>query len=447
MQLKIIQLVSVITTEMNRYLLLAFILLAMGLGKLNAQNSITLKECYDKAYASAPISADKEIYNQIWQVKDKNLSKGWLPTLDANGSFVYNSSVMDLSEVMGSLPIPGISNLIKPLPNEQYKITLDINQTIYDGGSVKSAKAVERAEHIINEKQTEVDLYKLRSQINTYYFSVLLIDRQKGLLQNHLEIIDKRIASLSSAHESGMLLQSDIDVLTCEKIKIEQQVAENTMQKDLLLKLLSSLIGVDIDSSTEILMPETEAELSVEMLRPELQVFDLRKEQLNASIKLLESKKRPKAFGFATVGYGNPPGSNFFKDEFAPFYIVGAGVKWNIFDWNKVRNDKQIVLLQQKMIESRKTDLTDNLERLIDAKSTEILNLESLIVADRQLIELRRRISLTAESQYKNGAITATEYLNELNSEKQTLINHEIHSINLAKSKIEFYNICGKEII
>ncbi|MFA5647585.1 MAG: TolC family protein [Bacteroidales bacterium] len=432
---------------MNRYLLLAFILLAMGLGKLNAQNSITLKECYDKAYASAPISADKEIYNQIWQVKDKNLSKGWLPTLDANGSFVYNSSVMDLSEVMGSLPIPGISNLIKPLPNEQYKITLDINQTIYDGGSVKSAKAVERAEHIINEKQTEVDLYKLRSQINTYYFSVLLIDRQKGLLQNHLEIIDKRIASLSSAHESGMLLQSDIDVLTCEKIKIEQQVAENTMQKDLLLKLLSSLIGVDIDSSTEILMPETEAELSVEMLRPELQVFDLRKEQLNASIKLLESKKRPKAFGFATVGYGNPPGSNFFKDEFAPFYIVGAGVKWNIFDWNKVRNDKQIVLLQQKMIESRKTDLTDNLERLIDAKSTEILNLESLIVADRQLIELRRRISLTAESQYKNGAITATEYLNELNSEKQTLINHEIHSINLAKSKIEFYNICGKEII
>lgn len=447
MQLKIIQLVSVITTEMNRYLLLAFILIVLGWGKLNAQNSITLKECYDKAYASAPISADKEIYNQIWQVKDKNLSKGWLPTLDANGSFVYNSSVMDLSEVMGSLPIPEISNLIKPLPNEQYKITLDINQTIYDGGSVKSAKAVERAEHIINEKQAEVDLYKLRSQINTYYFSVLLIDRQKGLLQNHLEIIDKRIASLSSAHESGMLLQSDIDVLTCEKIKIEQQVAENTMQKDLLLKLLSSLIGVDIDSSTEILMPETEAELSVEMLRPELQVFDLRKEQLNASIKLLESKKRPKAFGFATVGYGNPPGSNFFKDEFAPFYIVGAGVKWNIFDWNKVRNDKQIVLLQQKMIESRKTDLTDNLERLIDAKSTEILNLESLIVADRQLIELRRRISLTAESQYKNGAITATEYLNELNSEKQTLINHEIHSINLAKAKIEFYNICGKEII
>lgn len=446
MQLKINRLVSVKTLKMNKHIVLFFILMLINGGKLNAQNSITLRECYDKAYASAPISSDKEIYNQIWQVKDKNLSKGWLPTLDANGSFVYNSSVMDLSEVMGSLPIPGIANLIKPLPNEQYKITLDVNQTIYDGGVVKSAKSVERAELIINEKQTEVDLYKLRSQINSYYFNLLLIDRQKGLLQNYLEIIGKRIASLSSAHESGMLLQSDIDVLTYERIKVEQQIFENTMQKSLLLKLLSSLIGVDIDSSTEILMPETEAELSVVMLRPELQIFDLRKEQLNASIKLLESKKRPKAFGFASVGYGNPPGSNFFKDEFAPFYIVGAGVKWNIFDWNKARNDKQIVLLQQKIIESRKSDLTDNLERLIDAKSTEIQNLESLIAADKELIELRRRITLAAESQYKNGAITATEYLSELNSEKQTLINHEIHSINLAKARVEFYNICGKEI-
>ncbi|MDD2278586.1 MAG: TolC family protein [Bacteroidales bacterium] len=431
---------------MNIQKLTFLVLIAIGVGQLKAQNSISLKECYDKAYASTPIASEKELYNQIWQVKDKNLSKGWLPTLDANGSFVYNSSVMDLSEVMGSLPIPGIANQIKPLPHEQYKITLDINQTIYDGGAVKSARAIEKAEHIINEKQIEVDLYKLRSQINTYYFNLLLIDRQRVLFQNYLEIIGKRIASLGSAHESGMLLQSDIDVLTCEKIKIEQQIAENAIQKNSLLKILSSLIGIDIDGSVEFTIPETETEITAEMQRPELQIFDLRKEQLNATMKLADSKRRPKAFGFATAGYGNPPGSNFFKDEFAPFYMVGAGVKWNIFDWNKAKNEKQVIILQQNIIESRKVDLTDNLERLLDAKSSEIQSLESLIEADRQLIELRKRITQTAESQYKNGAITATEYLNELNSEKQTLINHEIHSINLAKARVEFYNICGKEI-
>ena len=112
--------------------------------------------------------------------------------------------------------------------------------------------------------------------------------------------------------------------------------------------------------------------LSKELLRPELQLFDLRKEQLAAGMKIIESKRLPKAFGFATLGYGNPPGSNFFKDEFAPYYIVGAGIKWNIFDWNKSKNEKSVITLQQGIIEKKKTDLADNLKRLLESKNAEI---------------------------------------------------------------------------
>jgi outer membrane protein TolC len=154
----------------------------------------------------------------------------------------------------------------------------------------------------------------------------------------------------------------------------------------------------------------------------------------------------PKAFGFATLGYGNPPGSNFFKDEFAPYYILGAGVKWNIFDWNKVKNEKQVILLQKEIIENRKSDLSDNLKRLLDAKDAEISSLKSLVGSDSELIALRKRITASAESQYENGVITATELLNEMNSERQALINFEIHKLNLAMAQIEYMNISGKEI-
>ncbi len=137
----------------------------------------------------------------------------------------------------------------------------------------------------------------------------------------------------------------------------------------------------------------------------------------------------PKAFGFATLGYGNPPGNNFFKDEFAPYYILGAGVKWNIFDWNKTKNEKQVISLQQGIIEKRKGDLTDNLIRLLEAKNAEIEKMKSLIGSDTALIAIRKRITASAESQYENGTITATELLNEMNSERQTMINYEIHKI------------------
>jgi outer membrane protein TolC len=429
---------------MKRKFLILIILLAPFTAF--SQRIMTLRECYDMAMSATPIAAEREAYSQISMVRDKNLSKGWLPTLDASGSFIYNSSVVDMTDVLGAIPIPGIADLIKPLPHEQYKLIVDINQVIYDGGAIKGARALEKADLNINEKQTETDLYKLRGQINGYYFNLLLLDRQKELLQSYHELITKRMVSMNSALASGVILKSDIDVLASEKIKLEQQISENEIRKASLLKILSGLTGTEIDASTEFVLPTPGKELSGELLRPELQIFDLRKEQLDASLQVIQSKRMPKALGFATLGYGNPPGSNFFKDEFAPYYILGASIKWNIFDWNRAKNEKQVISLQQNIIDSRKSELTDNLNRLLDAKGAEISNLSSLLESDSELIALRKRITAAAESQFENGTITATDYMNEMTAERQALINYEIHKINLAMAQIEYLNISGKDI-
>lgn len=429
-----------------RKILLLVIIISAGLSSAVAQKILTLKECYEMAMAANALSAEKAAYAGISQLKDQNLSKGWLPTLDANGSILYNSSVIDMSSALSAIPIPGIASAIKPLPHEQYKITLDINQVIYDGGAIKNARGVEKADLLINEKQTEADLYKLRSQVNSYYFNLMLLDHQKELLNIYLELIKKRILSMQSALSNGIIINSDIDILSSEKIKIEQQQIENEIRKNSLLKILSGLTGADIDGSVMFVLPVLKDESEGDLLRPELQLFDLRKDQLEAGIRLIESKRMPKAFGFASLGYGNPPGSNFFKDEFAPYYILGAGIKWNIFDWNKSKNEKQIISFQQGIIENRKKDLSDNLNRLLEAKNAEILSLKKMIETDKELITLRKRITASADSQYENGAITATEYLNELNSEKQALINYEIHTINLAIARVEYLNISGREI-
>jgi outer membrane protein TolC len=429
---------------MKKRVLILVVLIIPWMQATLSQKVITLKECYEKAMSLNALAGEKEIYSGISALKDKNLSKGWLPTLDANGSFIYNSSVVDMTSALGSLPIP--AGTIKPLSHEQYKITVDINQVIYDGGAIKSARALEKADLRINENQTETDLYKLKGQINGYYFNLLLLARQREILNNFLEVINKRISSMQSALANGVILKSDIDILTSEKIKLEQQLNENEIRENSLIKILHDLTGADIDTTSELILPATPAEMTNDLSRPELQLFDLRKEQLAAGVKVIESKRMPKAFGFATLGYGNPPGSNFFKDEFAPYYILGAGIKWNIFDWNKAKNEKQVISLQQSIIDNRKSDLTNNLKRVLEAKNAEITSLETLLETDSELIALRKRITATAESQYENGTITATEYLNEMNSERQALVNYEIHKINLSLAKIEYQNISGKEI-
>jgi outer membrane protein TolC len=410
------------------------------------QKILTLKECYDMANKQTALANEKESYNSVWQLRDKNLSKSWLPTIDAGANILYNSEVVDMSGVFAALPIPGVAGAIKPLPHEQYKVTLEINQVIYDGGGGKKAKAIEKADLAVNQQMSEAELYKLRGQINSCYFSLLLIDRQKELLHTYHEQIAKRLKSLQSAVENGVILKSDVDVLTSEMIKIEQQLNENQIRRSSLINVLSSLTGSQVGNDITLILPQSGTETSFEISRPELKVFDLRKDQLKAGMNLLETKRMPKAFGFATLGYGNPPGSNFFRDEFAPYYIIGAGIKWNIFDWNKTKNEKQQLQIQQNILEGRKTDLADNLKRSLELKKAEIDALGSLIEKDDELIALRKRITATASSQYENGTITATDFMNEMSAERQALINFEIHKISLALAKTEFINISGKDI-
>jgi outer membrane protein TolC len=413
---------------------------------LFSQKILTLRECYDLSMNANALAGEKEAYSLISGLNDANLSKSWLPTVDAGGSILYNSSVIDMKNVLGAIPVPGIADLIKPLPHEQYKLTVDINQVIYDGGIVRNSKLLEKADLGVNQKQTESDLYKLRNQVNTCYFSLLLIDRQKELLVNYLDLIEKRIRSMESALQNDMITRPDIDVMTSEKIKLQQQIRENETMKIALMKVLSDLAGTEISQSTAFIVPEPSLPGDNNLSRPELELLDLRKEQLSAGLKLIGSKRMPKAFGFATLGYGNPPGNNFFKDQFEPYFIVGASLKWNLFDWNKTKNEKQIVALRQDIIENRKNDLSDALNRQLETKNAEIENLKSMIVTDTVLIDLRRKITASSESQYKNGTITATELMNQINSEKQAMINYEIHKISLAMARVEYLNISGKEI-
>jgi len=421
-------------------------LLFITILQASPQKTITLAECYEAAMRKSALAAEKDMHSSIWQIKDENLAKTWLPTLDAGASLIYNSEVIDLGEKFTSIPIPGIADAIKPLPHEQYKITLDISQTLYDGGATKAARTLENASLKVNEKQTETDLYKLRSQVNTYFFSILMLDKQRESLEGFREVIDKRIASMESALRNGVILPSDIDVMRAEKLRLNQQLKDIEIKRNTMLKILSDFTGLSTGSDSRLITPELMLPASPSLSRPELQSLDLRKEQLAAGIKLAGTKRLPKAYSFATLGYGNPPGNNFLKDEFAPYYILGAGIKWNIYDWNRVKNEKQIIALEQNIIDKRKTDLEESLLRLLESKKAEIASLESQIDSDRELIELRKKISAAAASQYENGIITATELLNELNAEHQAKVTHELHNISLAMAKAEYMNISGEEI-
>jgi len=218
-----------------------------------AQQGVTLKQCYEMAATANAIAGEQKTYADISRLKDANLVKGWLPTVDANANFIYNSDVVDFAAATSALP--AMASVFHPMPQDQYKLTLDINQVIYDGGAIKSARQMEQAELKVNEKQTETDLYKLKAQINAYYFNILLLNRQKELLSNYLDLLNKRIAAVESGVKNGVLQRTDTDVLKSEKIKLEQQLAENELRRKALFKILSGMTGSEISETTTLVLP------------------------------------------------------------------------------------------------------------------------------------------------------------------------------------------------
>ena len=408
----------------------------------SAQKSVTLWECYDSAATASPLAGERALYTEMSSLRERNLATGYMPSLDLNGSFVYNSDVVDMSDMLGSLPIPPGS--LPSVPHEQYRATLDINQVIWDGGVTRSARAVEQVIRDLNLQQNEADIYRLREQVNNLFFSVLLASSQSEVVALLINDIDARIKETRSGVDNGVLPPVSLDVLNAERIRAGQSLIELNLRKTALIDALENITGMnDLRDAVFVLPDVVVADASPED-NPDLKIFDIRERQLEVPESLLKSQRMPKAFAFAQAGYGNPPGSNFLADKADVYYSLGAGIKWNIFDWNKNSNERKSLAIQQQLLDIRKSSTEEALNRMLVIKKAEIASLEEASRSDAGLIAIRKRIAATAASQLENGTLTASQYMTELNNEKQAVIAASVRLINLARAKVDYMNITGK---
>ncbi|MBE0677994.1 MAG: TolC family protein [Bacteroidales bacterium] len=406
-----------------------------------SQQTVTLWQCYDSAAIANPLSGERELYRQMTILRDQNLASARMPSLDLGGTLAWQSDVVDMSELLSSIPVPPGS--LPSIPHEQYRATLDVSQVIWDGGVTRSARAVEQVVSELNMQQNEADIYRLREQVNNYFFPLLLARSQLEVTGLLVAELDARISEASSGVENGVVPPVTLDVLRAEKIRAEQVVSELNRRCEALVSALGQITGIEGLEDAELLLPEPVINGDEAIDNPELRLFDVRQRQLEMSKGLLKSQRMPKAFGFAQAGYGSPPGNNFLSENPDFYYSLGAGIKWNIFDWNKTSNERKSLALQQQLLGIKKSAAKESLQRMLTVRLSEIKALREAADRDDELIELRRKISGVAASQLNNGTITASQYLAELNSEKQAVIAAEARRISIARAEVDYIYITG----
>ena len=146
--------------------------------------------------------------------------------------------------------------------------------------------------------------------------------------------------------------------------------------------------------------------------------------------------------GFATGGYGNP-GLNFLDNSFQTYYMVGLKLNWNIFDWNATKKQRKSLQVQKEIIDNQQDIFQLNTHIELNQQQSEIDKISTFIQSDKTIIELRKKILKSADSQLKNGVITSSAYITELTNLYEAENNLSTHKIELLLAKANYKTTKG----
>ncbi|WP_456378858.1 TolC family protein [Lutibacter sp.] len=402
----------------------------------SAQESLSLEACYSLVNKNYPLVKQSNLLTKQNKLDVAIIKTGKLPTLDFSAQATYQSDVIELP-----ITIPNVT--IEPPNNDQYKATLSVQQLIYGGGLIDATIEAKDAALKTQQKQVEVNLYQLKKQVNQLYFSILLLQEKKALLAAKKTQLETTLKEVRAGVKYGMLLPASDNVLEVELIKIEQQFKELAITKKSLIETLSKFIGQKISTTIILENPIVSNNLKRELNRPELDLFQLQKEQITASEKLLAKKNLPKLVGFATGGYGNP-GLNMLDNSFQSYYIAGLKINWNIFDWNATKTAQKSLKINKEFIDNQQEifELNTNVE--LNQQQAEITKISTFIASDETIITLRKKILKSAKSQLKNGVITSSAYVTELTNLYEAENNLSTHKIQLLLAKANYKTTKGE---
>ena len=205
----------------------------------------TLEECQQAAEKNYPLIRQYGLIEKTTQLTVANIQKGWLPQVSASAQVTYQSDVMAWPDQMKTM-LSGMGIDVKGLKKDQYRVGIDVQQTIYDGGVIGSQKRIAREQGKVQEAQNEVNIYHVRKRVNEMYFGLLLIDEQIKLNNDLQALLAGNERKLESMAQRGTAAESDLQNVKAERLHAVQKATELASQKQMLKRMLSTFCGIEV---------------------------------------------------------------------------------------------------------------------------------------------------------------------------------------------------------
>lgn len=308
-------------------------------------------------------------------------------------SFPYPASTYQSDITRLPVEIPNLD--IETVPKDQYQVMLEVQQTLWDGGDIRSRKRLTRAASEVELEKQHVDMYALTDRVNQLFFGILLLDeqlKQNSLLQEDLGRTHKQVADYIA---NGIATLSDLDAVSVEQLNTRQHRVELETTRRAYLSMLAAFTDKDLFRNGFI---ETGC-------RRKHRPAD--EQPSRTSLVRCAGRATPPAGGsfehpvdaafllFVQGAYGNP-GLNMLKDEFNAYYMAGVRMSWNFGSLYTLKNDRRRIDNTRQQIETGRDVFLFNIRLQATQQDAGIVSMRRQMADDDEIIRLRGNIRRAA---------------------------------------------------
>ncbi len=421
-----------------------FLLLFLGgTGFLRAETTLTLENVVDRAleHNRQLLTAKEALSSSEGEIISARA--GALPQLSLDGRYTRNLTKQDI--FLGGEKIP-ISR------NNDFDISLSLNQPLYIGGKVRAALAIAKIYKDYSVTKVEEARRNIVYQAEAAFYSAVLAKSNLEVLKKAYEQKNYSFETAQKNYDQGMISEYELLRARVEKLNVEPQLVAAESNLNVTRKQLKSFIGLPLQEDIRLVAPlDDTAATELPSLDSLLKYAIAKRPELRGAI--LEKQGRKKAIQIAKSDWLYPSLSlngtyewsaatdNFSirSQEQSDNWRVSLILNIPLFDGGKsigeVRKAKatynQAKLAEEQMYDDIKLEVEAAYDKLAQARKALASQTETIAQAEEAM-----RI---ADLSYESGMATQLEVLAAQTAltQARTQLSETIFNLRLAKAQLK----------
>jgi len=372
--------------------------------------------------------AQEEISKSSIEIKSAKSSL--YPSIDFSGSFNYLS---EKSKVKTT--IPNLVTLVsEPGQHDRTEFGADIAYPLFTG--MTRMNAIKSKQVVYDNNQYNKIIIKNRYSfiLGITYLRWSLAVEQMAVRENNVNLMKNYVSQMTALQKGGIVV--DTKVLEADA-KLKAAELEFILAKDLADSLKTEILGMAgikdsnvIPQKSFTFIDSVKIPDSIQINRNEIRLLDNRMHLLDLSSRILNSQRYPLLAAVAGYRYANP-GLNQGMDEFMDYFIVGAQLKWNIFDGFKNRNERAALEKQKNITSLDKEKLIDSWQRSLRLWNNQVSSADEKIKAAEISKAAYDAYVVSIENSLKAGVVTNLDF--ETAVSNLTLANLQVEQAKFNK--------------